>query len=44
MVLAVPHREFVALAGEGVRRLGRENAVVFDVKSALPPEAADLRL
>ncbi len=44
MVLAVPHREFVALGGEGVRRLGRENAVVFDVKSALPPEAADLRL
>ena len=44
VVLAVPHREFVALAGDGVRRLGRENAVVFDVKSALPPEAADLRL
>ncbi len=44
VVLAVPHREFVALGGEGVRRLGRENAVVFDVKSALPAEAADLRL
>ncbi|WP_110619972.1 nucleotide sugar dehydrogenase [Thioalkalivibrio sp. ALE21] len=44
MVLAVPHREFVALGGEGVRRLGRENAVVFDVKSVLPAEAADLRL
>ncbi len=44
VVLAVPHREVVALGGEGVRRLGRENAVVFDVKSALPAEAADLRL
>jgi len=44
VVLAVPHREFVALGGEGVRRLGRENAVVFDVKSVLPAEAADLRL
>ncbi|WP_028484063.1 nucleotide sugar dehydrogenase [Thioalkalivibrio sp. ALE17] len=44
VVLTVPHREFVALGGEGVRRLGRENAVVFDVKSVLPAEAADLRL
>ena len=44
VVLAVPHREFVALGGEGVRRLGRENAVVFDVKSVLPAGSADLRL
>ncbi|WP_369773860.1 hypothetical protein [Thioalkalivibrio sp. ALJ24] len=40
----MPHREFLALGGEGVRRLGRENAVVFDVKSALPPEGTDPRL
>ncbi|WP_019569969.1 nucleotide sugar dehydrogenase [Thioalkalivibrio sp. ALE11] len=44
MVLAVPHREFVALGGEGVRRLGCEGSVVFDVKSVLPTGSADLRL
>ena len=44
MVLAVPHREFLQLGGEAVRELGVEGAVVFDVKSVLPPEFSDLRL
>ncbi|MBK1726385.1 Vi polysaccharide biosynthesis protein VipA/TviB [Halorhodospira neutriphila] len=44
IVLAVPHREFVAMGPEGIRRLGRERAVLFDVKSVLPEEAAELRL
>lgn len=44
VILTVPHREFVALGGEDVRRLGAENAVVFDVKSVLPVDVADLRL
>ncbi|WP_293908123.1 nucleotide sugar dehydrogenase [Phenylobacterium sp.] len=44
VVLAVAHREFVALGGEGIRAFGRPGAVVFDVKAVLPREAADLRL
>jgi len=44
IVLAVPHREFVAMGAEGIRRLGREHAVLFDVKSVLPREATELRL
>jgi UDP-N-acetyl-D-galactosamine dehydrogenase len=44
IVLAVAHREFVALGPSGVRALGRPGAVVFDVKSALPAGAADGRL
>ncbi len=44
IVLAVPHRAFVAMGADGIRRLGRERAVLFDVKSALPEGAAQLRL
>lgn len=44
IVLAVPHREFLAMGPEAIRDLGRENAVLFDVKSVFPREAADLRL
>ena len=44
VVLAVAHREFLALGAEAIRAFGRESAVVFDIKSALPRAAADLRL
>ena len=44
VVLAVPHREFLALGPEAVRGFGRPEAVVFDVKSVLPKSASDLRL
>ncbi|MDZ4372352.1 MAG: nucleotide sugar dehydrogenase [Phenylobacterium sp.] len=44
VVLAVAHREFQALGPEAIRAFGREGAVLFDVKSALPKGAADLRL
>ena len=44
IVLAVPHREFIELGGKGVRELGVDGAVLYDVKSVLPQEAADLRL
>ncbi len=44
IVLAVAHREFVALGAEGVRRLGTPNCVLYDIKSVLPKERVDARL
>ncbi len=44
IVLAVAHDEVRALGAEGVRALGRGNAVVFDVKSVLPVESVQGRL
>ncbi|GAB6196864.1 nucleotide sugar dehydrogenase [Lysobacter xanthus] len=44
VVLAVPHREFLAEGADALRRFGRPGAVVFDVKGALPRDAVDGRL
>jgi len=44
VIVAVAHRQFVALGAEGVRALGRDGAVVYDVKYVLPREAVDGRL
>lgn len=44
IVLAVGHRQFVALGEAGIKKLGQSGAVLFDVKSILPHGAADLRL
>ena len=44
IVLAVGHREFVALGEGGIRELGTANVVLFDVKSILPIGASDGRL
>ena len=44
VVVAVAHREFIALGPEAVRGYGRPGAVVFDVKAMLPKAASDLRL
>jgi len=44
IILAVPHREFVIEGASAIRSYASANAVLFDVKSALPREAADLRL
>ncbi len=41
IVLAVSHREFVQLGADGIRRLGKPGAVLFDVKRALPRAAVD---
>ncbi|MDH5833907.1 nucleotide sugar dehydrogenase [Luteimonas kalidii] len=41
VVLAVAHREFVALGADGVRALCKPEAIVFDVKRALPRERVD---
>jgi UDP-N-acetyl-D-galactosamine dehydrogenase len=44
IVLAVAHKQFADLGAAAIRGFGRANAVLFDVKSILPREAADLRL
>ena len=44
VVIAVGHREFVALGAEGIRRFGKPACVVYDVKYVLPRDAVDGRL
>ena len=44
VILAVAHAQFRELGGEGVRALGKPEAVVYDVKSVLPRDAVDGRL
>ena len=41
VILAVAHRQFTALGADGVRALGKPDAVLFDVKRALPRESVD---
>ncbi|GGD55680.1 nucleotide sugar dehydrogenase [Pseudoxanthomonas indica] len=41
VILAVSHREFIALGAEGVRKFGKPGAVLFDVKRALPRAEVD---
>ncbi len=44
VVLAVAHRQFIELGADGIRAFGKSQAVVYDVKSALPRDAVDGRL
>ncbi|HEX2816791.1 MAG TPA: nucleotide sugar dehydrogenase, partial [Phenylobacterium sp.] len=44
VVLAVAHAQFVELGAEAIRAFGGAKSVLFDVKSILPKDAADLRL
>ena len=44
VVLAVAHRQFIALGAEAIRGFGSSRSVVFDVKAVLPKDASDLRL
>lgn len=44
IVLAVGHREFVAMGESGIKALGVSGAVLFDVKAILQNGAADARL
>ena len=41
VILAVAHREFVQLGADGVRAFGQPDAIVFDVKRALPRDRVD---
>jgi UDP-N-acetyl-D-galactosamine dehydrogenase len=44
VILAVAHQRFRALGAEALRRHLAQDGVFFDVKSAFPAEASDLRL
>lgn len=44
VVLAVCHQQFVDMGEAGIRAWGKSNALLFDVKSALPAGTADWRL
>lgn len=44
IILAVAHNEFSDMGVKGVRRLGKSNHILFDLKYLFPSEASDLRL
>ncbi len=44
VVLAVAHKQFLALGAEGVRAFGKPGAPLYDIKSALPRDKVDGRL
>jgi UDP-N-acetyl-D-galactosamine dehydrogenase len=44
IILAVAHKEFAALGPESIRRLGKTEHVLYDLKYLLTPEQSDLRL
>ena len=44
IVMAVAHREFVALGYDRIRTYGRPNVVLFDIKNVLPKDKVDGRL
>ncbi|MGH8156927.1 MAG: Vi polysaccharide biosynthesis UDP-N-acetylglucosamine C-6 dehydrogenase TviB [Rhodanobacter sp.] len=44
VIIAVGHRQFVAMGVEGIRAFGKSAAVLYDVKYVLPREAVDGRL
>jgi len=44
IIIAVNHRQFLAMGADNIRKLGNGNVVVFDVKSALPRDKVDGRL
>jgi UDP-N-acetyl-D-galactosamine dehydrogenase len=44
VVVAVAHKQFVALGAKGVRAFGSPNVVIFDIKHVLPSTESDGRL
>lgn len=44
IVVAVAHRQFAALGADGVRALGRDGALLFDVKGVFGKTGSDMRL
>lgn len=44
IILAVGHHQFVELGAQGIRALGKDTSVLFDVKGVLPLDAVDARL
>ena len=44
IILAVAHKQFLELGISGIRGLGNEKCIIFDVKGAFPKEKTDARL
>jgi UDP-N-acetyl-D-glucosamine/UDP-N-acetyl-D-galactosamine dehydrogenase len=44
IVLAVAHKQFIALGPEGIRAFAKQGSVIYDVKGVLPKDAVDDRL
>lgn len=44
IIVAVAHSEFARLGGYEIRRLGKKNHILYDLKYVLPADQADLRL
>ncbi len=44
ILLAVAHQEFVAMGIDAVRKFGKQNSVVYDLKFLFPSKDTDLRL
>lgn len=44
VILAVSHDEFKAMGVDAIRKLGKENHVLYDLKYVLPKESVDMRL
>ena len=44
IILAVGHQQFMDMGATKIRSLGRENHVLYDIKSALPKDSVDARL
>jgi len=44
VVIAVAHRQFIAMGGEGIRGLGKAEHVLYDLKYVLSAVESDLRL
>jgi UDP-N-acetyl-D-galactosamine dehydrogenase len=44
IILAVAHDQFVAMGATTIRALGRSETILYDLKSVLPAQDADLRL
>lgn len=44
IILAVAHRQFVEMTSDELRKLGKPNHVLYDLKNVVPPSASDMRL
>jgi UDP-N-acetyl-D-galactosamine dehydrogenase len=44
IIVAVNHKQFYEMGADNIRKLGKDNAVLFDVKSMLPRDKVDGRL
>ena len=44
IIIAVAHEEFIKLGIKSIKEFGKQNAIIYDVKSIFPIEFTDLRL